>query len=60
MSDLDSILRNMPSKVRDLVEKLVEAYQRTNDREYAEQILRIIREYDDDPAVRELERALRR
>ena len=60
MADLSSILRNMPSNVRRLVERLVELYERTGDRSYAEQILEIISSYDDDPAVRELERVLRR
>ena len=60
MADLSSILRNMPSNVRTLVERLVELYEKTSDRSYAEQILEIISAYDDDPAVRELERVLRR
>ncbi len=60
MADLSSILRNMPSNVRTLVERLVELYEKTGDRSYAEQILEIISAYDDDPAVRELERVLRR
>lgn len=60
MADLSSILRNMPSNVRTLVERLVELYEKTGDRTYAEQILEIISAYDDDPAVRELERVLRR
>jgi len=60
MADLSSILRNMPSNVRRLVERLVELYERTGDRSYAEQILEIISSYDDDLAVRELERVLRR
>ena len=60
MADLSSILRNMPSNVRTLVERWVELYEKTGDRSYAEQILEIISAYDDDPAVRELERVLRR
>ena len=60
MADLSSILRNMPSNVRTLVARLVELYEKTGDRSYAEQILEIIGAYDDDPAVRELERVLRR
>ena len=60
MADLSSILRNMPSNVRTLVERLVELYEKTGDRSYAELILEIISAYDDDPAVRELERVLRR
>ena len=60
MADLSSILRNMPSNVRTLVERLVELYEKTGDRSYAEQILEIISAYDDAPAVRELERVLRR
>ena len=60
MADLSSILRNMPSNVRTLVERQVELYEKTGDRSYAEQILEIISAYDDDPAVRELERVLRR
>lgn len=60
MADLSSILRNMPSNVQTLVERLVELYEKTGDRTYAEQILEIISAYDDDPAVRELERVLRR
>ena len=60
MADLSSILRNMPSNVRTLVERLVELYEKTGDRSYAEQILEIISAYDDHPAVRELERVLRR
>ena len=60
MADLSSILRNMPSNVRTLVERLVELYEKPGDRSYAEQILEIISAYDDDPAVRELERVLRR
>lgn len=60
MADLSSILRNMPSNVRRLVEGLVELYERTGDRSYAEQILELISSYDDDPTVRELERVLRR
>ena len=60
MANLSSILRNMPSNVRTLVERLVELYEKTGDRSYAEQILEIISAYDDDPAVRELERVLRR
>ena len=60
MADLSSILRNMPSNVRTLVERLVELYEKTGDRSYAEQILEIISANDDDPAVRELERVLRR
>ena len=60
MADLSSILRNMPSNVRTLVERLVELYEKTGDRSYAEQILEIISAYDDEPAVRELERVLRR
>ena len=59
MADLSSILRNMPSNVRTLVERLVELYENTGDRSYAEQILEIISAYDDDPAVRDLERVLR-
>ena len=60
MADLSSILRNMPSNVRTLVERLVELYEKTGDRSYAEQILELISAYGDDPAVRELERVLRR
>lgn len=58
--DIENALRNMPYELRNKVKEVVDQYNRTGNREYAELAISILQKFDDDYAVRELVRTLKR
>lgn len=58
--DIDRIIRNMPRDSREVLKAAVENYKRTGNREHAETALNILKNFDDDPNVKELVRTLKK
>lgn len=57
--DVGRILENMPRDSRDACRQALENYKRTGDRRYADEVIAILQNFDDDSDVRELIRSLR-
>ncbi len=58
--DIDRIIRNMPSSSREVLKEAINNYNRTHDRRYAEEAIAILQNFDDDDAVMELIKTLKR
>ena len=58
--DIEYALRSMPRELREKVKEAIDKYNRTGNREYAELAISILQKFDNDSAVRELVRTLKR
>lgn len=58
--DIERALSNMSSRDRSEVKELIQAYYRTGDSKYAYEVISILENYDDDDAVKDLIKTLRR
>ena len=58
--DIDRALSNMPREVRDKVREAIDKYKSTGNKGYAELAISILEKFDDEPAVLELVKTLKR
>ena len=58
--DYENVLRSMPKEIRDELRKILDKYDETYDVRYAEMAIELLERFEEEPAVKELVRKLRR